>query len=277
MCLPWAACPRGREDTMGYLGATPPAPSPGLGYNQDPQSGCLGALVLASLVLASRAMSVFLGRLSSAPLQSRGSAQHSEELFAVRHVPNISERIKKGGNQGSIQLAASVLAHHSSHRSQREVVLSSQAMLGTRSPSVSPPLTPFSPTAPRAPGTPSPTTDGMTSRTPGTAHVAPPAAPPVPARRRAGLPRPPPSPSPPLPTAPGTLSSGGRPGQPVFLLRGVGGTRSASPPAPAMGGAARPARWLHPPPSHLLSVLGGRVGCSGTRDLFLSACWLLVL
>lgn len=95
MCLPWAACPRGREDTMGCLGATPPAPSPGLGYNQDPQSGCLGALVLTSLVLASRATSLFLGRLSSAPLQSRGSAQHSEELFAVRHVPSISERIKK--------------------------------------------------------------------------------------------------------------------------------------------------------------------------------------
>lgn len=82
--------PGAGKASWGTGGATPAAPSPELGYNQDPQSGCLGALVLAS-----RATSLFLGRLSSAPLQSRGSAQRSEELFAVKHVPNISERIKK--------------------------------------------------------------------------------------------------------------------------------------------------------------------------------------
>lgn len=84
-----AVCPRDREIIMSYWGATPPAPSPGLGCHRDPQSGCLEVLVLAS-----RAISLFLGRLSSAPLRSRGSAQRSE-LLAVRRVPNISERIKK--------------------------------------------------------------------------------------------------------------------------------------------------------------------------------------
>lgn len=211
--------------------------------------------VSGSLVLASRAMNLFLGRLSSAPLQSRGSAQRKRGVVCSEACPKYLGKNKKGGNQGSIQLAASVLAHRSSHCSRRGVELSSQAMLGTWSPSLSPPLTPLSPTAPRAPGTPSPTTDGTMSRTPGTAHVAPPAAPPAPARRRAGLPRPPPSPPPPLPTAPGTLSSGGRPGQPVFLLRGVGGTHAAAPrPQPWEEQPGRLAGCTPHPPTSCLSL-----------------------
>lgn len=217
MCLPWAACPRGRESIMEYWGAMPPASIPGLGYNQDPQSGCLRTLVLAC------SREPFPGQAQLGPTAEQGLSSAQRGVVCSEACPKYLGKNKKGGNQGSIQLAASVLAHRSSHCSRRGVVHSSQAMLGTWSPSVSLQLTPLSPTAPRAPGTPSPTTDGTTSRTPGTTHVAPPAAPPVPARRRAGLPRPPPSPPPPLPTAPGTLSSGGRPGQPVFLPRGVGG------------------------------------------------------
>lgn len=85
-CLSWG---QGRHH--GVPGEQHPQhPALSSGTTGDPQSGCLGALVLAS-----RATSLFLGRLSSAPLQSRGSAQRSEELFAVKRVPNISERIKK--------------------------------------------------------------------------------------------------------------------------------------------------------------------------------------
>lgn len=219
----------------------------------------------------------FPGQAQLGPTAEQGLSSAQRGAVCSEACPKYLGKNKKGGNQGSIQLAAGVLAHRSSRCSRRGVELSSQAMLGTWSPSP-PSLTLLSPTAPRAPGTPSPTTDGTTSRTPGTAHAARPAAPPVPARRRAGLPRPPPSPPPPLPTAPGgSAQLRGPPRAAGICSARVGGDTRSRPPAPATGGAARPARWLHPPPSHLLSVPGGGVGCSGTRDLFLSACWHLVL
>jgi len=96
-----------------------------------------------------------------------------------------------------------------------------------------PPQTPtnaaLSPTAPRAPGTPLPTTDG-TRRTPGKAHAAPPAAPPAPARRRAGLPRPPPSPPLQFPSPPKHAAPRGRPGAAgISSAPGLGGTHAAAP------------------------------------------------
>lgn len=73
---------------MGYWGAAPPAPSPGFGTTRTLSQGVWERWCWHP---GPRAWA----RLSSAPLQSRGSAQRSKELFAVRHVPNISENIKK--------------------------------------------------------------------------------------------------------------------------------------------------------------------------------------